>query len=454
MKRLDIEPTMEVLIESLRNDSAGRNGDIIDFIKMLADTEGPYAYMIDEPWGDGKTFFVKSVELLLNAMNPQSVDYGYDHTELNSVLSRLGDTDFLALPYYFNAWDNDFSDDPLTTLFASMAAEFDRNDLLKASKVKVKDGIAAVIDAGLAVGQVPFRISGAAGALTSESLIASFKTKAEIRERISRLAEESIVEVANKLVIFVDELDRCRPDFAVRLLEQTKSLFCSESIIFVFSADSSQLAKAVGGMYGSGFDTSKFLERFFDERIKLCPVDSVKFTGDGVNYNGGNRFDKLARELLDSKVLTIRDAYRIKRNLESARHYCLEGPNHELPQMIASCTVLPLLIFIERDDIDLYRRITTGADFDAVYEYGRVFPSFMENVRDTIVRLRGNMHGSEDVSFSDEDCRAYMRDLCIAIFGSTEGHPEHYEARERLGGFCSPTFDSRVYEQLKFPEIF
>ena len=83
-------------------------------------------------------------------------------------------------------------------VFASMAAEFDRNDLLKASKVKVKDGIAAVIDAGLAVGQVPFRISGAAGALTSESLIASFKTKAEIRERISRLAEESIVEVADK----------------------------------------------------------------------------------------------------------------------------------------------------------------------------------------------------------------------------------------------------------------
>ena len=454
MKRLDIEPTTEVLLESLRNDSAGRNGDIVDFIKMLADTEGPYAYMIDAPWGDGKTFFVKSVALLLNAMNPQSIDDGCDYTGLGSVLGSLHDIDILALPYYFNAWDNDFSDDPLTTLFASMAAEFDRNDLLKASKVKVKDGIAAVIDAGLAVGQVPFRVSGAVGALTSESLIASFKTKAEIRERISQLAEESIIEVANKLVIFVDELDRCRPDFAVRLLEQTKSLFCSENIIFVFSADSSQLAKAVGGMYGPGFDTSRFLERFFDERIKLCPVDSIKFTGDGVNYNGGNRFDKLARELLDSKTLTIRDAYRIKRNLESAKRYCLEGPNHELPQMIASCTVLPLLVFIERDDIDLYRRITTGADFDAVYEYGKVFPSFMENVRDTVVRLRGNMPGNEDASFSDEDCRAYMHDLCIAIFGSIEGHPEHYEARERLGGFYSPAFDSRVYKQLKFPEVF
>lgn len=121
MKRLDIEPTTEALIESLRNDSAGRNGDIVDFIKMLADTEGPYAYMIDAPWGDGKTFFVKSVELLLKALNPQQVDEGYDYTEFASVLSSLGETDILALPYYFNAWDNDFSDDPLITLFASMA---------------------------------------------------------------------------------------------------------------------------------------------------------------------------------------------------------------------------------------------------------------------------------------------------------------------------------------------
>ena len=57
MKRLDLEPTKDALLESLQLDSAGRNQDAIDFIKMLAETEGPYSYMIDATWGDGKTFF-------------------------------------------------------------------------------------------------------------------------------------------------------------------------------------------------------------------------------------------------------------------------------------------------------------------------------------------------------------------------------------------------------------
>lgn len=53
MKRLDAEPTEEELRKSIELDSAGRNQDIVDFIKMLADTEGPYSYMLDAAWGDG-----------------------------------------------------------------------------------------------------------------------------------------------------------------------------------------------------------------------------------------------------------------------------------------------------------------------------------------------------------------------------------------------------------------
>ncbi len=76
------------------------------------------------------------------------------------------------------------------------------------------------------------------------------------------------------------------------------------------------------------------------------------------------------------------------------------------------------------------------------------------NDGDAIVRLRRNMPGSVDVSFSDEDCRAYMHDLCIAICGSTEGRPEYYKAGKRLGGLHSSAFNSQVYERLKFPEFF
>lgn len=138
MKRLDIEPTEEALLESIKSDRAARNADVVSFIKFLVETDGPYSLMVDASWDDGKTFFVKSVELVLRALNPCIVGTDYHCPNLEEVVSELDDTDVSILPFYFNAWDNDFAEDPITALFANMAAEFDRNDLLK--RAKVRDG--------------------------------------------------------------------------------------------------------------------------------------------------------------------------------------------------------------------------------------------------------------------------------------------------------------------------
>ena len=78
MKRLDMEPTEDALLESIKSNRAGRNNDIVDFIKLLSETEGPYSLMVDASWGDGKTFFVKSVELVLRALNPCIVGTSYN----------------------------------------------------------------------------------------------------------------------------------------------------------------------------------------------------------------------------------------------------------------------------------------------------------------------------------------------------------------------------------------
>lgn len=231
-----------------------------------------------------------------------------------------------------------------------------------------------------------------------------------------------------------------------------KEPFSSENIILVFSADSSQLAKAVGSVYGPGFDTARFLERFFDERITMTPVDAYPFANDGKKRGGTNRFDKLVDEVLGSMTLTIRDAYRLKHKLNAARNYCLEGNHHELPQMVANCTILPLLVFIERDNIDLFRDITSGADLDALHEYGKRYEVFKGNVKDIITRLPNNMHADNQQEFTDADCKAYMHNLCIAIYGSPESHPEHYEAISHLDGFYFPSFDARVYKQLAFKD--
>lgn len=447
MKRLDLAPTEESLLESIRDDLTGRNQDIVDFIKLLDSTDGPFTYTIDAAWGDGKTFFVKSVCLLLESLNSRLGSARQNHPELKEIKEKLGDDDISILPFYFNAWENDFAEDPIMALFACMAANFDGGGLPQSQDIK--KAIVPIIDAALALSPIPIKIADIAESFTTDSLIGAFKSKAEIRSRINTLFEDAIPRTANKLVIFIDELDRCRPDFAVHLLEQTKSLFTSKNVIVVFSADLDQLAKAVGGAYGTGFDTTRFLERFFDERITMQQVDSYAFTHDGLPLSPGNKFDALVSEIISKKVFTIRDAWRIKEKLDLAREYALNSNHVHFSEIIASCTVLPLLVFIEHEDTALFRAITNGNDFDAVYSYGKQYPSFINNAREAIIRSRIAVPEKDKDELSETDCSIYMHKLCVLIYGS-QASVEYREALDQLGDFSRTAIARNVYGQLKF----
>ena len=67
------------------------------------------------------------------------------------------------------------------------------------------------------------------------------------------------------VVFIIDELDRCRPNYAVEVLEQIKHLFSVPKIVFVLSIDKEQLGHAVRGVYGSEkLNADEYLRRFID----------------------------------------------------------------------------------------------------------------------------------------------------------------------------------------------
>ncbi|MEJ8629403.1 P-loop NTPase fold protein [Sphingomonas sp. I4] len=72
------------------------------------------------------------------------------------------------------------------------------------------------------------------------------------------------------MFVFIDELDRCRPTYAIKFLEDVKHLFNIEGIVFVVATDSEQLAHSVKAIYGAEFEARKYLRRFFD-RVFVFP---------------------------------------------------------------------------------------------------------------------------------------------------------------------------------------
>ena len=79
------------------------------------------------------------------------------------------------------------------------------------------------------------------------------------------------------MFVLVDELDRCRPNYAISLLERVKHLFEVDRVIFIVATDTSQLQHSINSVYGSGFDSRKYLLRFFNRTYQFSQPEQNSF---------------------------------------------------------------------------------------------------------------------------------------------------------------------------------
>lgn len=94
------------------------------------------------------------------------------------------------------------------------------------------------------------------------------------------------------LIIAIDELDRCRPSYAVELLEIVKHFFSVENIVFVLAIDKPQLSHAIKAIYGNEFDSTGYLRRFIDLDFRLPDPDRTKFVDELLEITNINNFIK------------------------------------------------------------------------------------------------------------------------------------------------------------------
>ncbi|HAS8442505.1 TPA: hypothetical protein I7740_25080, partial [Vibrio vulnificus] len=74
--------------------------------------------------------------------------------------------------------------------------------------------------------------------------------------------------------VLIDELDRCRPSYAIEIIESVKHFFNTKNFVFVVATDTEQLQHSVKAVYGEGFDAHSYLSRFFHKTVTL-PAPSM-----------------------------------------------------------------------------------------------------------------------------------------------------------------------------------
>ena len=178
------------------NDSLDRKDQIEALTELLRNVDGPCVLAVDGAWGSGKTAFLKMWARFLR-----------------SKRFRVAE---------FNAWETDFSDDPLMALYAALESELGR---LHARRHEEVLRAAATVISKLAA-TVPL-VPDVAGAFTAAAERPDTSLEARLaRHRDAEAAIGALKMALAKaakdrlpLVVCVDELDRCRPDYAIRFLE-------------------------------------------------------------------------------------------------------------------------------------------------------------------------------------------------------------------------------------------
>jgi hypothetical protein len=240
-----------------------------------------FVLAINNKWGTGKTTFVKMWEQDLKDKNYQTV--------------------------YFNAWENDFENNPLTALMGELktltnkATEQEFKTVLKRaatlSKHLAPTIIKAIADKYVDTQGIKEAIENITKGVTDifENEVNEYAEKkkgiADFRKSLSKFIADT--NEGKPLIFIVDELDRCRPDYAVAILEQIKHFFSVPNIVFVLSIDKEQLCNAVRGVYGSEqIDAEEYLRRFIDLEYSIPEPEAEKYSNYLYNYFGFDEFFK------------------------------------------------------------------------------------------------------------------------------------------------------------------
>lgn len=270
--------------------------------------DGSFVLNVNAGWGFGKTYF------------------------LRNWADDLADKGHPVV--YFDAWQNDFSKEPLIAFISTINAQlepyfnkkigenratrvkymlgewYDKGKQLLNPSSPFLWGVLAKKLAGMSIEQLGElldeemeesapsegedqektdankELSETVSTVVSKAaskLLASHnstkKTIIEFKTSLEKLTNhlESLKTINLPLFIFVDELDRCRPDYAIELLENIKHLFGVPGVFFVVATASEQLSHSIKKVYGQDFDSPNYLKRFFDQTYTLQEPSRYEF---------------------------------------------------------------------------------------------------------------------------------------------------------------------------------
>ena len=399
MSNMALEPTYENLVYHYLNDTIARNDDLFYFVRILSGLNSGSAVALNAAWGSGKTFFVKQSKMLIDIHNPNSdIDIECLNEEEIASIKKVYDrynsgAEEYDMPkmatVYYDAWKYDDTEDPLLSLLYCIMNRFGKsvpNDkadvIIKFAKQSISIlSSAARYVTGINVQEILETIKNYADAC--EDTVKEQKSNESLEKRINNFLNDVVLEDEKKLIIFIDELDRCNPQYAVKLLERVKHYFNHPKVIFVISYNKSELQHSIKTLYGSEFSADKYLERFFDYEFGLRAIEDEKYFD--VLGNNQNTIDDNCNTIAKIYNLQMREIWKYFDYMKKATAMFSKITRrdiHSVEQSLQFYIIwfMPFIVALHFHNENDYRKFLDGEGFDLYSDFFRTKVNQRENM--------------------------------------------------------------------------
>lgn len=282
--------------------------------------------VIDGGWGAGKTEFAHKLVNLL----------------------KEDDRGFEAV--YIDAYQEDQANQPMMTLLSAvlrLLPEEGRERLIKKALPAIRFGLKTMLKSGVSwalrqdfaeiADDFDNDLKKAGDQVINHTIERLIKDHTEANKSIHAL-KEALIEVAGtgRIIVLVDELDRCRPDFAVSILETIKHIFDVSGVDFILVANMSQLKASINHCYGYSVDSQRYLDKFIKFAISFSDESifssSYKFHtsckhffsqfDDEIDYikDNSQAQNQFIKEMIKNNQLSLRECESFARYIKIYVH--------------------------------------------------------------------------------------------------------------------------------------
>ena len=369
MKKYELLPTPDNINESLEKNSLNRNISLSQMAKLLNGIDENTIISIDGDWGVGKTFFIKQF-LYLN--ENENLSHKYSDID-QSEFEKYSDS---HINIYYNAWQNDDHVEPIKSLIFNILNEFPKYENEISNSKELYDSAKPIL--------INILDKLTHGIITKEcfenlnsfaDLAKEIYTVDETKKSLNKLLE--LITQKRRITLIIDELDRCKPDYAIKMLETIKNFYINDKLTILVVTNNKQLSHTVKKFYGESFDGMSYLHKIYDNSIYLR-VDNIKnylsdyfqicqrtYLPEDVSFLLLTHFNFSLREI--NKYITMYNIW--KKQIEFEDIFDKERSS------INNMFLIPFTLILKIHDEDSFQKLISGNGEEII----RKFIKFIEN---------------------------------------------------------------------------